>query len=106
MNKLSYVLLASTAMFSLSAVAGTEVTSTLEKFYINKSGTVLFKLNSVEPEECVDKNWPLGFKITDTSGKQWFDMLHQAKLQNRQIGIGFEENSPSRCSVSYIYYKD
>ena len=106
MNRLTKLSLLCFASFSLSATAGTEVQSTIEKFYINKSGTVLFKLEGVERAECVDNNWPMGFKITDTSGKEWFDMLHQAKLQNRTIGVGFEENSPSRCKISYIYYKN
>jgi hypothetical protein len=91
---------------SFVSVAATEIANTVEKLYINKSGTVLFKLGVESPSECVDSNWSFGFKITDTSGPEWFQMLHEAKLQGKTIGLGYEENSPSRCTVSYIYYKN
>lgn len=104
--KLKTIILAiSLSCFGFAAIA-TDITSTVEKFYVNQHGVVLFKLGLDSPTECIDTNWPFGFRLTDTAGKEWFQMLHEAKLQGKEISIGYAENSPSRCTIGYIYYNN
>ncbi len=100
------LLLATSLSFTGFIASAAEITSNVEKLYVNQYGVVLFKLNTTSPAECVNSNFPFGFNVNDTSGKEWFEMLHQAKLNEKEITIGFSENSPARCNVGYVYYKN
>jgi hypothetical protein len=78
----------------------------VERFYINQSGLVLFRLGASAnlPTECSNVNWPYMFNTDDKVGKEWVSMLLAARATKEIVKIGYGPIEDSdQCSVIYLY---
>lgn len=102
----TFTLLFALLYYSSIASAAPQSGGKVERLYINKAGTVLFRIGSPNalPDSCSDVNWPYEFKTTDTVGKEWLSLLLTAKAKDETINIGYiPQAGTTRCKVDYLF---
>ena len=82
-----------------------EIEGKINNLYVNAYGVVLFKIGDTAPPECIDDRFPFRFRLTDTAGKEWFSMLHEAQSSGKAINVSYNENAPSACDVWALVHK-
>lgn len=104
--KLNKLLIASALCFSSFSGSAAETEGKIHNLYINDYGVVKFKIGETAPEECVDSRFPFTFRLTDTAGKEWFDMLRKAQGEGKNISVSYKENTPASCTVWALMHKN
>ncbi len=105
MKKIALVILLFSAV-NVSAAA--EFMGHVTNFYVNSSGTVLFKTENSDGQSsasCPTGLWPFRFSLSATPSKEWISMLLTAKATNEKIKVGYSVAENGSCIVSYLYFK-
>ena len=106
MSYLFKVAVLSLILSSGQSFAGPTSSGQVERFYINHTGLVLFRLGASAnlPAECSNVNWPYMFNTDDKVGKEWVSMLLAARATKEIVKIGYGSiESSDQCSVIYLY---